>query len=162
MEPIEEFRYLVLAAQREGARALAMALKQQDLTPSQAEAIAVLRDAGRALTVREIGQRLVCEGGSPSRLMSTLTHKGLVESTVGSADRRTTLLSLSPEGIDAARTVSEIEQNLYVALTSILDDDQVAAALPVLRTLVEQLPAGQALQRRIADTDSARSAPRPG
>jgi len=57
--------------------------------------------------------------------------------------------------------VSEIEQNLYVALTSILDDDQVAAALPVLRTVVEQLPAGQALQRRIADKDPARSAPRP-
>src|ERR1700747_1719502 len=134
MEPIEEFRYLVLAAQREGARALAIALKQHDLTPSQAEAIAVLRDAGRPLTVREIGERLLCEGGSPSRLMSPLTNKGLVESTAGAADRRTTLLSLSPAGIDAARTVSEIEQNLYAALASTLDDDQLAAALPVLRT----------------------------
>ena len=151
MEPIEEFRYLVLAAQREGARALAMALKPHNLTPSQAEAIAVLRDAGRPLAVREIGQRLVCEGGSPSRLMSTLTHTGMVESTVGSADRRTTLLSLTPAGIDAARAVSQIEHNLYGALTAILDDDQVAAALPVLRTLVGQLPAGEALQRRIAD-----------
>src|SRR6201993_1631599 len=146
MDSLEEFRYLVLAAQREGARALTAALKPHDLTPSQAEAIAVLRDATGPMTVREIGQRLVCEGGSPSRLMSTLTHKGLVESTAGSADRRTTLLSLSPQGIDAARTGSEIEQNLYVALTSILDDDQLAATLPVLRTLVEQLPAGQALQ----------------
>ena len=49
MEPIEEFRYLVLAAQREGARALATALKPHDLTPSQAEAIAVLRDADGAV-----------------------------------------------------------------------------------------------------------------
>jgi hypothetical protein len=32
-----------------------------------------------------------------------------------------------------------------------LDDDQVAAVLPVLRALVVRLPAGQALQRRIAD-----------
>jgi MarR family transcriptional regulator, organic hydroperoxide resistance regulator len=151
MEPIEEFRYLVLAAQREGARALATALKQHDLTPSQAEAIAVLRDAGRPLTVREIGQRLVCEGGSPSRLMSTLTHKGLVESTAGSTDRRTTLLSLTPEGVDAAHTVSEIEQNLYRALTSIVNNDQVAAVLPVLRAVVGPLPTGQALERRIAD-----------
>jgi DNA-binding MarR family transcriptional regulator len=152
MEPIEEFRYLVLAAQREGARALATALKRHDLTPAQAEAIAVLRDAGRPLTVREIGQRLVCEGGSPSRLMGTLTHKGFVESTVGTSDRRTTLLSLTSAGINAARTVSQIEQDLYGALTSILDDDQmVVAVLPVLRALVGQLPAGQALQRRIAD-----------
>lgn len=161
MDSIEEFRYLVLAAQREGARALGTALKPHDLTPSQAEAIAVLRDAARPLTVREIGQRLVCEGGSPSRLMSTLTLKGLVESTVGSADRRTTMLSLTPAGMAAARTVSQIEQSLYEALTAILGDDQVAAALPVLRALVAQLPAGQALQRRItdmipADTEPAR------
>jgi len=153
MEPIEEFRYLILAAQREGARALATALKQHDLTPSQAEAIAVLRDARGPLTVKEIGQRLVCEGGSPSRLMSTLAQKGLVESSAGSADRRTTLLSLTPAGIAAGRTVGEIEQNLYAALTMILDDDQVSAVLPVLRALVRQLPAGQALQRRIADRD---------
>ncbi|HEX3794351.1 MAG TPA: winged helix DNA-binding protein [Acidimicrobiales bacterium] len=151
MQPIEEFRYLVLAAQREGARALATELKRHDLTPSQAEAIAVLRDAGRPLTVREIGQRLVCEGGSPSRLMGTLAHKGLVESAVGSADKRTTLLSLTSTGMDAARAVHQIEQNLYGALRMILDDDQVAAVVPVLRELVELLPAGQALQRRIAD-----------
>jgi DNA-binding MarR family transcriptional regulator len=151
MDSIEEFRYLVLAAQREGGRALAVALKPHDLTPSQAEAIAVLRDAGRPLTVREIGQRLVCEGGSPSRLMSTLAHKGLVESTAGPQDRRTTLLSLTRAGIDAARTVSHIEQNLYQALGFILAEDQVTAALPALRSLVAQLPAGQALQRRITD-----------
>src|SRR5436190_1018488 len=91
MDSIEEFRYLVLAAQREGARALNAALKEHDLTVSQAEAIAVLRDARRPLTVREVGDRLVCEGGSPSRLMATLARKGLVEAT-GAEDRRTTPL----------------------------------------------------------------------
>jgi DNA-binding MarR family transcriptional regulator len=151
MDSIEEFRYLVLAAQREGARALASALKEHDLTPSQAEAIAVLRDARRPLTVREIGQRLVCEGGSPSRLMSTLAHKGLVASTTGADDRRTTLLSLTATGAEAARTVSQIEQDLYSVLGLILDDAQVAAALPALRALVMELPAGQALQRRMSD-----------
>jgi hypothetical protein len=35
----------------------------------------------------------------------------------------------------------------------ILDDDQLSTVLPVLRTLVGQLPAGQALQRRITDKD---------
>ena len=158
MDSIEEFRYLVLAAQREGARALTAALKPHDLTPSQAEAIAVLRDAKSPLTVREIGQRLVCEGGSPSRLMSTLASKGLVESTAGTADRRTTVLSLTSAGLDAAQIVSQIEQNLYQGLNYILDDAQVAAAMPVLRTLVAQLPAGQALQRRISDMTTANRA----
>lgn len=155
MEPIEEFRYLVLAAQREGARALAGALKPHDLTPSQAEAIAVLRDARRPLTVREIGQRLVCEGGSPSRLMSTLARKGLVESSASPADGRITLLSLTPAGNDAAHAVSQIEQDLYSALSLMVDDHQVGAALPALRALVAPLPTGQALNRRIADKGAA-------
>jgi DNA-binding MarR family transcriptional regulator len=151
VDSIEEFRYLVLAAQREGARALAGALRPHDLTPSQAEAIAVLRDARRPLTVREIGERLVCEGGSPSRLTSTLARKGLVESRVEASDGRITLLSLTQAGIEAAQAVTQVEQDLYAAFTLILDDNAVDIALPVLRTLVAHLPTGSALQRRIAD-----------
>src|SRR5690349_13874957 len=153
MESIEEFRYLVLAAQREGARALSSALKEHDLTPSQAEALAVLRDAGRPLTVREVGDRLVCEGGSPSRLMTTLARKGLVQSTPGSDDRRTTPLSLTEQGKAAARTVGRIEQDLYAGLDLMLSERQLKAAISVLRDLVRELPAGQALQRRIDDKD---------
>ncbi len=155
MDPIEEFRYLVLAAQREGARALAAALKPHDLTPSQAEALAVLRDARKPLTVREIGQRLVCEGGSPSRLMSTLARKGLVDSSADPADGRITLLSLTRSGADAARAVKAIEQDLYAGLARVLTDDQVDAAIPVLRGLVAELPTGEALRRRIADKAGA-------
>jgi DNA-binding MarR family transcriptional regulator len=155
MDPLEEFRYLVLAAQREGNRALAAALKPHDLTPSQAEALAVLRDARKPLTVREIGERLVCEGGSPSRLMSTLARKDLVASGADPADGRNTLLSLTPAGVDAARAVKRVEADLYAFLGTLLDDDQVDAALPILRALVGQLPTGAALQRRIADKTEA-------
>ncbi|HJQ05415.1 MAG TPA: winged helix DNA-binding protein [Nocardioides sp.] len=151
MDSVEELRYLVLAAQREGNRTLTGALKEHDLTPSQAEALAVLRDAGRALSVREIGKRLVCEGGSPSRLMSTLARKGLVETGTDPDDGRATLLSLTPAGAAAARKVTEVEQALYAGLRLLVDDDQVEAVLPVLRALVATLPAGEALERRIAD-----------
>lgn len=151
MDAIEEFRYLVLAAQREGNRALTSALKEHDLTTSQAEAIAVLRDAGRPLTVREVGERLVCEGGSPSRLMSTLARKNLVRSSAGETDRRTIHLTLTDKGVEAARIIGQIEQDLYAGLRLVIEDDQLASTLPVLRGLVAALPAGIALQRRIED-----------
>jgi DNA-binding MarR family transcriptional regulator len=156
MEPIEEFRYLVLAAQREGSRALASALKPLDLTPSQAEALAVLRDAGRPLTVKEIGLRLVCEGGSPSRLMSTLTRKGLVASGADAADGRITLLALTPAGAEAAAAVTGVEQEMYSLFAAVLGDQDVEDALPVLRALVSELPTGAALRRRIDDKAAAR------
>jgi DNA-binding MarR family transcriptional regulator len=154
MDAIEEFRYLVLAAQREGNRALTSALKEHNLTTSQAEAIAVLRDAGRPLTVREVGDRLVCEGGSPSRLMTTLARKDLVQSSAGAEDRRTIHLTLTPKGAEAARIIGQIEQDLYAGLRLLISDDELASTLPVLRGFVAPLPAGLALQRRIEDKES--------
>src|SRR3954471_14714181 len=73
-----ELRYLILGAQREGNRALTELLKPIGVTPSQAEVLSVLAAADSPLTVREIGLLLVCETGSPSRLVSTLVSAGLV------------------------------------------------------------------------------------
>src|SRR6266545_7977599 len=88
MDAVEELRYLVLGAQREGARALTELLRPAGLTPAQAEVIAVARDADRPLTVREIGERLVCEGGSPSRLVASVVQAGLLARGQREGDRR--------------------------------------------------------------------------
>jgi MarR family transcriptional regulator, organic hydroperoxide resistance regulator len=148
VEMIEEFRYLVLAAQREGSRVLAAALKPLDLTPSQAEALAVLRDAGRPLTVKEVGLRLVCESGSPSRLTSTLVRKGLVQSSQDVVDKRATHLSLTAAGVAAARSVTEVEQQMYSVFAAMLADVDLDPAVAALTVLVGGSPAGDALQRR--------------
>ena len=65
-------------AARRGAHAGRGPLQPAGLTAAQAEVIAVLRDADGPLTVREVGDRLVCEGGSPSRLVSTIVAAGLI------------------------------------------------------------------------------------
>src|SRR5438034_7263370 len=122
MEPIEELRYLVLGAQREGNRSLTELLRPLGLTPSQAEVIAVLRDAPVPLTVREIGARLVCETGSPSRLVGSVVAAGLVERTEHPSDRRAVKLSLTDAGKAAAREVTEAERALYHWLSGVLGD----------------------------------------
>src|ERR671910_252543 len=101
MEPIEELRYLVLGAQREGARALGELLRPAGLTAAQAEVLAVLRDAGGPLTVREIGERLVCETGSPSRLVASVVDAGLLQRGEREGDRRVVELSLTSSGSNA-------------------------------------------------------------
>src|SRR5215208_3595333 len=98
MEGVEELRYLILGAQREGARALADLLRPAGLTPAQGEVLSVLREAGRPLTVREIGDRLVCEGGSPSRLVASLVDAGLIQRGGREGDRRAVELSFTPPG----------------------------------------------------------------
>ena len=150
MEPIEELRYLVLGAQREGNRALSELLRPLGLTPSQAEVIAVLRDAPAPLTVREIGERLVCETGSPSRLVGSVVAAGLVERAEHPSDRRAVKLSLTEAGKAAAREVTKAERALYDWLSGALGDRDVDAVVRSLRTLVGDRPAGQAIARRSA------------
>ena len=150
MEPVEELRYLVLGAQREGARALAELLRPAGLTAAQAEVIAVLRDAGGPLTVREIGERLVCEGGSPSRLVASVVDAGLLERGERPGDRRAVEHSLTAEGRRVARQVTEAERRLYDDLAAALGDRDVRAVVRGLRKLVDGRPAGAAIERRRA------------
>ncbi|TML06285.1 MAG: winged helix DNA-binding protein, partial [Actinobacteria bacterium] len=105
MEPVEELRYLILGAQREGARALADLLRPAGLTAAQGEVIAVLQEAKRPLTLREIGERLVCEAGSPSRLVASLVDAGLLQRGERPDDRRAVELSLTAQGAAAAKRV---------------------------------------------------------
>jgi DNA-binding MarR family transcriptional regulator len=152
VEPVEELRYLILGAQREGARALAELLRPADLTAAQAEVVAVLRDAGRPLTVREIGQRLVCETGSPSRLVGSLVDRGLLRRGEREGDRRAVELTLTASGVAAAAQVSRAEAALHGWLDDALGDREVAAAVRALRKLVATGPAGEAIIRRREET----------
>jgi MarR family transcriptional regulator, organic hydroperoxide resistance regulator len=148
MEAIEELRYLILGAQREGARTLAELLRPSGLTAAQAEVLAVLRDAAGPLTVREIGERLVCEGGSPSRLVASVVDAGLLERGERAGDRRAVELSLTPAGRRAAEQVAEAERALYAGLAAALTSRQLDALVTGLRRLVDERPSGAAIARR--------------
>jgi MarR family transcriptional regulator, organic hydroperoxide resistance regulator len=148
MKPIEELRYLVLAAQREGNRFLAEALEPLALTPSQAEALRVLQD-WQPLALIELGSLLVCEQGSPSRLVSGLIAAGHVASAPSAEDKRKVVLTLTPRGDEAAKHVAEIEAALYATLNAAIPDQQIKMLLPIHWNVVTGRPAGDALARRL-------------
>src|SRR5215468_862851 len=108
MQPVEELRYLILAAQREGNRLLAEALRPLRLTPSQAEALRVLQDH-EPLSLIALGDLLVCETGSPSRLVQGLVEAGLVERSPSPTDKRMVTLTLTTLGRERATTVGGLE-----------------------------------------------------
>ena len=149
MNKVEELRYLVLAAQREGSRALADALRPLGVSPAQAEVLAVVREATGSLSVREIGELLVCETGSPSRLVSSLITAGLLHGTHDVADGRITRLSLTAVGRRIAEQVVATEQEFERQLASHTPDDQTLdVVVDFLRQFVADTPAGRALARR--------------
>jgi DNA-binding MarR family transcriptional regulator len=148
MDPVEELRYLVLGAQREGARALTELLRPTGLTPAQAEVLAVVRDAERPLTVREIGERLVCEGGSPSRLVASVVDRGLLVRGERDGDRRAVELALTLEGAKAARAIHDAERDLHAWLAASLSEREIATAVKALRKLVDGRQTGTAIAHR--------------
>src|SRR4051812_12795817 len=80
-----------LAATSDGNRTLASLLRPVGVTPAQAEVLRVL-EGPEPLTLSGIGERLVCEPGSPSRLVSSLVEAGLVVRRAHPSDARATTL----------------------------------------------------------------------
>lgn len=159
MQPIEELRYAVLAAQREGNRLLADALQPLGLTPSQAEALRVLQD-WQPLALIELGSLLVCETGSPSRLIAGLVAAGYVERLPSPNDGRKITLTLTPRGQALAEQVGAVEASLYATLGAAISTSQIESLLPVLWQVIAGRPAGDALARRLRPRSGGPATPR--
>ena len=150
MKPAEELRYLILGAQREGNRAYAAALRPSGLTPSQAEVVLVL-ETSPGISLSGLGARLVCEAGSPSRLVDSLVRAGLVHRDADPRSRRSVVLRLTPDGARAAATARDAESALNAAIESELDAETIDATVAVLRGFLAKRPAGDAIALRKAD-----------
>lgn len=147
MRPAEEIRYLILAAQREGNRQLAQALKPLGLTPSQAEVVRLVANH-QPLTMTELGAMLVCESGTnPSRLVDRLVTNGLIERNVDVNDRRAVRLTLTNRGAAVATHVAETEEVMY-AMIDERTKQSGGALISSLRALVADQLAGEAIERR--------------
>lgn len=115
----EEFRYLILALQRQGGRQLNTKLSELGLTSSQAEAIEIIGAHG-PMNTREVGEYLICESGSPSRLLATLASKGLTVSSQSSQDKRVTLHALTRKGRDILKSINELNDDFQAQLAQVL------------------------------------------
>ncbi|EZH65747.1 hypothetical protein DH09_12950 [Bacillaceae bacterium JMAK1] len=133
----EQFRFHILAMQRVGNRELTIHLKNLDLTPSQAEVLTVLNERSM-LTLKEIGQHLICETGSPSRLVNTLVKNGLVEGKTDEQDQRARRYCLSDHGKQKWATVKQIEEQLYEHVQSIYTEEELNVMNQLLKKYIEQ------------------------
>jgi len=149
MRPEEELRFLILGAQREGNRLLAAQLSPLGLTPSQAEVIRCLADYG-SMSLRALGELLVCESGSPSRLVDALVSREIVARRENPDDRRQVTLELTRIGKGLDGKVRQIEEAMYAQIGSQLGKAGMTSALALLRPLVAGSISGEAIARRKA------------
>ena len=139
--------YLILAAQRETQRMLAEALRPLGITPAQGEVLTVL-SSHPPLTLNALGERLVCETGSPSRLVSGLVRLGWVLRSASPGDGRAVRLTLTGEGHRLAALCRTVSDELEAELEALVETPALDATMRTLWRLVSHLPAGRALKRR--------------
>ncbi len=125
MQPVEELRYLVLAVQREGNRTLTEALRPLELTPSQAEVLRVLQEF-QPLSLFALGDLLICETGSPSRLVNGMVEAGLIERVPSITNRRMVIYRREmrlpgaqvDRNLNTKETLSHIDAIAYILYNS--------------------------------------------
>jgi DNA-binding MarR family transcriptional regulator len=144
-----ELRYLLLAAQREGARQMTGQLRPLNLTPAQAEILLVLAERA-PLTLAEVGRLIVCESGSPSRIVDTLTKRSLVDREPGQVDRRVVYLRLTPRGEALIPALRDIDAQTDAMVTGHLTREEQEIMTRGLRQMLDGTPSGTALAARFA------------
>jgi DNA-binding MarR family transcriptional regulator len=144
---LHELRYLVLAAQREGSRRLGEALRHLGLTPAQAEVLDVLH-THQPVTLAELGRLLVCEAGSPSRLVDSLVRRGLVNRVPHELDKRAVLIELTGDGRALAVRVGEATGALVDEIEARLTPNEAAELRRLLHVLLQDTDGGFAIDIR--------------
>jgi len=143
----EELRFLILAIQREGNRQLTDALRPLHLTPSQAEVIQVLQQ-NQPMTLLQLGERLVCETGSPSRLVTSMVDAGWVEKLPNPADGRAVLLRLAPAADVILPALNAVEQQFNASVAALFPEETITHLIKHLWAFAENTPSGRALAQR--------------
>ena len=159
IDRIDALRYLVIATEREGARTMAKALRQVGLNGAQREVLEVARQHG-PLTLAELGRLLVCQVGSPSRLVDGLVRRGLLDRRVDAGDKRVVMLSLTAAGdevLDLVYPINAIRKRIARQLTT----EQIDQLIGLLAPIVADTPSGVAVAARFPDIWSTRAGSAP-
>jgi len=135
------------------------ALRPLDLTPSQAEALRVLQDH-QPLSLIALGKLLVCETGSPSRLINGLVEAGFIKRVPSATNRRRVVLTLTEKGQERATHVRTEEEAFYEYLNHMVDRQSLEDTITLLWQFVEGRPAGEALARRIHEAEKPEVIPK--
>jgi MarR family transcriptional regulator, organic hydroperoxide resistance regulator len=135
MDPLFELGLIVKALQRELERQANEVMQPLGLTGPQADALVVIGQAG-SLSLKDLGDLVIAEGGHPSRLVDRLVEAGLVERRPAGEDRRRVELSLTPAGRRMVKRVVRVRAQLLETGRGAIGDLDLEPALGALRQLL--------------------------
>jgi DNA-binding MarR family transcriptional regulator len=93
---------------------VAQLLRSHDLTPTQYNALRILRGAGpEGLSCNEVGQRMITKVPDITRLLDRLEAAGLVGRVRTPSDRRVVQVHITRRGLDRLQAIDEPTADLH-------------------------------------------------
>jgi DNA-binding MarR family transcriptional regulator len=142
-----EFALSVKAIDRELQRRINDAMTPLGVTAAQADALVVIGRSGR-ISLKELGDLLIAEGGHPSRLVDRLVEAGLVERRAAEEDRRRVELSLTAAGRRVVKRIEDSREQLTALGRELIPPRDLNAALKALRRMLDYTPHAELVARR--------------
>jgi len=123
MNKISLFRYLIKSAEREGTNKFNKMLEPLNITANQSEVLIILAET-EPLSLKELGDLLICERKSPSRLIQKLVDKELIYKSLSLEDNRKAVLHLTKEGRELIPQINQIEERFNYSISQVLYDNE--------------------------------------
>ena len=114
------FRYIFRSAEKEAMKKFGATLSSLNVTPNQSEVLLVLYE-NEPVSLKELGELLICEQKSPSRLVQGLVEKGLIYKGTSQSDARYSVLYLTKEGKEIVPKIIEQEKEFDKELARFLE-----------------------------------------
>lgn len=145
---IEILRFLIKSCERESLYIFNNLLKDLKLTSNQVEVITILNSYG-AMSVKELGNLLICEKKSPSRLVQSLIKKNLLTKKIDEKDKRVSLIDLTSQGKKLIPKINAANKKFNKIIENrIHDSNQVDELINILSTYLEGTDSLSKIHRR--------------
>lgn len=95
---------------------LARLLREYDLTPSQYNAMRIMRGEGEPMPCLEVAQRMIQVAPAITRVVDQLVGRGLISKQQSREDRRVFLVELTASGTRLLKKLDEPIQSLHQSL----------------------------------------------
>jgi DNA-binding MarR family transcriptional regulator len=114
-------------------------LKSHGLSPTQFNALRILRGAGDAgLACSEIGERMINHDPDITRLLDRLEKRGLIQRSRGQKDRRVIIGNITGAGLEILQTLDRPLEELHRQLMSQVGEPKLKSLLKVLEMIREE------------------------
>ncbi|WP_367366482.1 MarR family winged helix-turn-helix transcriptional regulator [Leuconostoc pseudomesenteroides] len=148
MNNADLLRYLINAVQKEGHKKYAEFLSPLGITPNQSEVLQVLSKK-EPVSLKELGNLLICESKSPSRLVQRLVENGFIYKSKSIDDNRKSVLHLTSQGRELIPIIKEKEKlfNDY-NLSSLPSTIDIEDFIAVLKYQIQGTESEQKIEKR--------------